>query len=562
MFRVIWQQHGVALAVILTLFAMAAFALASTEPLLRHVARGLGLHSILLQSSYGARDPDLAMQAIPLLIAMFVGVQLVSRELENGTAAFAWTQGYSSTRWLLGKLAAAAAVLVPAATALGLVFGWWYSVYVPFVGYFSMNAFALYAPALAGWTLTGLTLGMAAGAVTRREDRGTVLTIVGWILLHRAVTLGSPNLSASDFWPLQGAQFVILVLVSAVFTGFTIWLLGGAAPAVPGMPRLLRNMPWQLGPDRLAGKLADRPGLPLVRAAWRQHRTALLLAVGVLGVYAIILLVTGLHFHAEPARFLRSFGVAPDGLFPPGPDIGILLLPLLLPFVVGAFAGAALTAPDLERGTATFAWTQGVTRARWVTSKLITTGLVLGVPAIGAGLIFQWWNQPLSAARLIEPAFDLYAPVFAGWLLVNLGAAAFLGAAIRSRVGAIIGCLAGTLLTWDLNATYLGMHYFRPATAVNGSPPGASVLLNWYPGKPDGQPLTGEAEQRAEYVIGHAGGWTKIAHALRRLHAVSIQTYQPVGRFWPFQTLEAAGLLTIALLLGAATVWIVHRRSA
>jgi ABC-type transport system involved in multi-copper enzyme maturation permease subunit len=565
MFRVVWQQHGGALGVTLMLFAIAAAALAYSEPRLRQVARGAGpgWNATLVQSSYGAHYPDLAMQAIPLLIAVFVGVRLVSGELEYGTAAFAWTQGYSSTRWLLGKLAAAAAVLLPAAIAFGLFFGWWYRVYTPAVGYFSMNAFALFAPALAGWTLGGLTLGMTAGAVTRREGRGMVLTIVGWIVLHRAVTLGSQGMPASDFWPLQAAQLVILVSISALFTGVTIWLVRGAAPAVPGMPRLLRTMPWEMGRDRLAAKLAGPPRLAFIRAVWRQHRTSLLLAVGVLGLYAIILLVTGLHFHSEPAPLRLSFGIVPGGIYPAGPTSGILVLPALLPFLIGAFAGAALTAPEFERHTATFAWTQGITRTRWITSKLITVGLVLVLPAIGAGLIFQWWNEPFIAARLTDSAVDLYAPAFAGWMLVNLGAAALLGALLRSLTGAVISCLACTLFTAGWNATYFRFHYLPPAMAVNGPASANSVLVDWYAGKPDGQPLTGQAAQRAEQVLGNTrGGWTHIARALGRLHAASIQTYQPAGRFWPFQTIETAGLLTIALLLGAATVWIVQRRTA
>jgi ABC-type transport system involved in multi-copper enzyme maturation permease subunit len=558
MFRVVWQGHGVALAFILLLFAIAAAALAYSEPLLRSVARGSGpgWNATLILSSYGARYPDLAMQAIPLLIAVFVGVRLVSPELENGTAAFAWSQGYSSTRWLLGKLAAAAVVLVPAAVALGLVFGWWYRVYVPAVGYFSMNAFALFAPALAGWTLAGLTLGMAAGAVTRREGRGMLLTVVGWILLHWAVTLGSPRMPASDFWPLQGAQFVILVSLSALFTGVTIWLLRGAAPAVPGMPRLLRNIPWQMGRDRLAGKLADRPRLAFIRAAWRQHRTSLILAVGVLGAYVITLLVTGLHIHSEPARLRPGFESFTTS------ENGELLLPLLLPFVIGAFAGATLTGPDFERHTATFAWTQGITRARWVTGKLITAGLVLVLPAIGAGLVFQWWNQPYMGARLTEPAFALYAPVFAGWLLVALTASALLGALARARTGAAFICLVCTLPAAWLNAFFLRPSYLPQAIAVDGPAPAGSILLNWYAGKPDGQPLTGEAAQRAGNVLARPLSWTKLARALGRLHAASIQTYQPTSRFWPFQTIETAWLLIIAILLAAATVWIVQRRAA
>lgn len=41
--------------------------------------------------------------------------------------------------------------------------------------------------------------------------------------------------------------------------------------------------------------------------------------------------------------------------------------------------------------------------------------------------------------------------------------------------------------------------------------------------------------------------------------ATSIQTYVPVSRFWPLQAIETAGLLTVALLFGTATILIIRR---
>ena len=39
-------------------------------------------------------------------------------------------------------------------------------------------------------------------------------------------------------------------------------------------------------------------------------------------------------------------------------------------------------------------------------------------------------------------------------------------------------------------------------------------------------------------------------------------TYQPASRFWPFQWIEGGWLLALAVLLIAATVWLVRRRPA
>lgn len=390
------------------------------------------------------------------------------------------------------------------------------------------------------------------------------LTIAGWAVLHHFVTLGSPTTPPSQFWPLQFAQLAVLAALSALFTGVTIWLVRDVPP-VPAMPRLLRSLPWpQRNPaQRLARTLAGgQPRLAIARAAWRQHRTGLLAAAGALSVFALILLVTGLHIHAEPAplrpRFAAETGVIELG----APANGNLYPPVLLPFLIGAFLGAALTAQDLGRGTAAFAWAQGITRARWITGKLIAVGLVLAAAAVAAGPAFAWWDQPYISARITDPTFALYPPVFAGWTLVSFTTAAFLGALTRNRAAATVNCLVLTLAAAAWNAFYLRPRYLPPAFAVNRPFPADSYLLDWYPGKPDGQPLTGATADRASQVLGSGGGWTRIAQELGRLHAASIQTYVPVSRFWPLQAIETAGLLTVALLFGTATILTIRRRDS
>src|SRR5215472_2047250 len=99
MVRLVLRQHGVALAFVLALFAIAAIALVKTEPYLRHAPKcciGPGYTvaprtGFTVAQIYNPIVPDLAMQAIPLVAAVFVGVRLVSRETVKGTAAFTWT---------------------------------------------------------------------------------------------------------------------------------------------------------------------------------------------------------------------------------------------------------------------------------------------------------------------------------------------------------------------------------------------------------------------------------------------------------------------------------------
>jgi ABC-type transport system involved in multi-copper enzyme maturation permease subunit len=564
MMRLLWRQHWAALSVLLTLSVIGIGALVVSGL----YYRGLGAQAWRTWGwrAYGPKYPDLAMQTIPLLAGLFVGVQLIARELEDGTAGFAWTQGYGKARWALGKLLAAAAVLVPPAVVLGLVFGWWYRLYVPANGYFTMHAFALYAPAQAGWTVVGLALGMAAAVVTRREVRAMWLTLVSWIVLHHFAVVGSPATPAGKFWPLEFVQLVELLAISSLLVGGAIALIQGA-PAIPGMPRVLRALPRPAVPDAqvLAGRLmATQLGirrlLAVPRAAWRQHRTGLLVALGLLGIYVATLVITGLHIHAEPARLRPRYADLTGPYLPGGSMDGNYLLPLLLPFPIGAFVGAWLTGADLKQGTVRFAFAQGVTRTRWAAGKLAAVGFVLVAAAIAAGLVFQWWDQPYLAQRLADPWFGLYAPTYAGWMAVTLMMAAFLGAVTRSPTGAAVASLIGTLVAAVANADFARNHYLPSAVAINRPAAPGSLLVNSY--VRNGQALPDAILGRTLQNFDSTSGWTSIEQAIVRHHATSILTYQPASQFWQLQAIESAGLFALAVLLGMAAVWVIRRRES
>jgi hypothetical protein len=53
-----------------------------------------------------------------------------------------------------------------------------------------------------------------------------------------------------------------------------------------------------------------------------------------------------------------------------------------------------------------------------------------------------------------------------------------------------------------------------------------------------------------------------ITQAMTGPNGIWVVTYQPQSRFWPFQLIEDGWLLGLALILGAATIWLVRRRSA
>jgi hypothetical protein len=74
--------------------------------------------------------------------------------------------------------------------------------------------------------------------------------------------------------------------------------------------------------------------------------------------------------------------------------------------------GAPLPARELEHGTWRLAFTQNVTRTRWLVTKLAFLAGALYLVALGSSELFSWWRQPLNdidgrlrtAARPVKPS--------------------------------------------------------------------------------------------------------------------------------------------------------------
>ena len=64
------------------------------------------------------------MQAVPVIIGVFLGAPLLAREYTAGTVRFTWTQAIGRTRWAVATLALIGAAVAAAASLLGLVTQW------------------------------------------------------------------------------------------------------------------------------------------------------------------------------------------------------------------------------------------------------------------------------------------------------------------------------------------------------------------------------------------------------------------------------------------------------
>ena len=331
---------------------------------------------------------------------------------------------------------------------------------------------------------------------------------------------------------------------------------------------------------------------------WRQHRNQAYIAAAALAALAVLLLVTGLQrasqYHSALVSCTASHtcGDLASTLGPGTPAlITLVTLTLAVPGLLGVFWGGPLVAHELETGTSQFAWTQSITRRRWLA---VTAGWALLAAAAWGGAVsalVTWWSSPQNALKHqnFNPAqFDIQGIVPVGYALfaVALGIAA--GTLLRRTLPALaitIGVFAALRI---VIADYLRPHYLTAITTTYNllhpiTPAGSSWQLAQGTLGPTGQVQDftgiGSAEivlraqssaQVSRVIISHVPSacqaslhTTSPGAAISCLSAHGYRgfiTYQPAGRYWPFQGIETGIFILLAAALIALTAILVTRR--
>jgi hypothetical protein len=187
---------------------------------------------------------------------------------------------------------------------------------------------------------------------------------------------------------------------------------------------------------------------------WRQQRTETLIAAGILALLAALLVPIGLHM----ASVYDQNGLAAcagsdtvachDAMAGFGNEFGSIasVLPWfsLIPGAIGVLLASPLIL-ELESGTFRLAWTQSVTRRRWLAGKLAVTVAAALLAALAMNVLLTWWRTPLDHlyGRMQANAFDFEGIVGFGYVLFALGLALTVGAVWRRAVPAVITAFAG-----------------------------------------------------------------------------------------------------------------------
>ena len=125
---------------------------------------------------------------------------------------------------------------------------------------------------------------------------------------------------------------------------------------------------------------------------WQQYRYQAAFAAALLAALAVVLLITGLHaaavWHSALAHCATDNSCASlvgSNLSLGNPIIStVVVATSAVPVLPGLLWGAPMVASELETGTNQFAWTQSITRRRWLA---VRAGWLLLAAAVLAGAV-------------------------------------------------------------------------------------------------------------------------------------------------------------------------------
>jgi hypothetical protein len=347
----------------------------------------------------------------------------------------------------------------------------------------------------------------------------------------------------------------------------------------------------------------------MTRFAWLQARTQALSVAGILAIVAIVAAITGIQLSHLYHSTVASCASNCD------PTIGSFLshnsflqgalnfLLRIAPAVLGVFWGAPLVAREFEAGTYRLAWTQSVSRSRWLLSKLTIAGLAT-VVAIGLfSLTVTWWFRAIDHVNGNQ--YDVFdardiAPI--GYALFAFMLGAFVGAISRRTLPAMAVTLGGVIFARVATMLWVRPHLLPPVHQLTSLNPGDRIGFEIRNG---GAPILSangttpsNAWELSSHLVtnsGHRATTSQLAafvrqycpdiaapsgppggHGIRKapdigaFDACSAQaaktfkiatTYQPAGHYWPLQAMEFGLFALLALACAGGCWWWVTRRA-
>ena len=311
----------------------------------------------------------------------------------------------------------------------------------------------------------------------------------------------------------------------------------------------------------------------MIWVTWRQHRAEALVAAIALVALAVPLVIVGNTAAAQFRQldiasciahpelntncpvFVESFRNQFDAF------LGLVGWLNLVPALLAILVGAPLVAREFEYGTHRLAWTQSITRWRWLAVKLaLVFAAVLVVGAL-LTLLMTWFLTPFVAldGRMNPQNFDFEGTVTLGYFAFAMALAIAAGALLRRAIPAMVVTLAGFLAVRLPILYWLRQRYVAPVSTPSAL---SYSRLDWqiseYWADATGHHISDNVvfatcanpgtSKQDFFQCAQSHGWIDTVVA------------QPASRFWLFQGIETAIFVALAAALIGFTIWWVARR--
>jgi hypothetical protein len=283
--------------------------------------------------------------------------------------------------------------------------------------------------------------------------------------------------------------------------------------------------------------------------AWRQQRAQILLSFALVALLAALVIALRIDASSIPADDLAQLSDRYNGI------LGYLAMFLLLvPVLLGMFAGAPVFAREIEQGTHIFGLTQSIGRTRWWATKLVVAGLPVTVAMTVLGLVNAWALAPLNfmmSGRMRTPLFESQGLVLGAYTVAAFAIGATAGLLVRNTLAAMAITLGGYAAALVVLSNAARPAYADPLLTTGPAPYGA-----WRVG---GEYL--DAQGNAVAFSPNRCDGESFRDCMTQNGVFGQSTlYQPDERFWNFQAIEGGLFLVIAAAVLALGAWALRHR--
>ncbi|MER5281702.1 hypothetical protein ABT025_39245 [Streptomyces sp. NPDC002809] len=235
----------------------------------------------------------------------------------------------------------------------------------------------------------------------------------------------------------------------------------------------------------------------------------------------------------------------------------------VLPAAIGLFVAGPMIGRELESGTYRLAWSQSVSPARWLLTKLTVPAAitVVVVPVLSA--VYAWCRTSPDTDRVAWYDTSTYAamgtlPTASALLAIAIGALAAL-LVRRTLLAMSITALAYGAVALALAAVRSSLWAVTTvATPLNANPaglPGSTLFVG-------SGLMAGEQRLRGETCYGDPVP-ESVDRCLADHHVTGTYTdYHPASHFWPLQLVGTGIVLVLAAIAVALAFRVLRRRHA